>query len=213
MTELIGYLASALVAVSLLTSNVLRLRVLNLVGAVVFVIYAGLTHAWPVLAVNLFVAAIDLWHIVALKSRTDVFKLMPVATDNPLLGNFLAYHARGIWQFFPGFDLAALRGPRCVFILRNLLPVGLFIYTEEAPEIRVHLDFVAEDYRDLKSARYLFSHPANAETFGGFTHFAAQSGSQRHAQYLRRMGFSEDAARPGHFKRTILQGSAATEAK
>ena len=149
MIELVGYLASALVAVSLLTSNVLRLRVLNLAGALVFVAYAALTGAWPVLAVNLFVACIDLWYIISLKAKKDIFKLMPVNTGNPLLANFLAYHARGIWQFFPDFDLARLKDPRCVFILRNLLPVGLFIYTGERPEIKIHLDFVAEDYRDL----------------------------------------------------------------
>ncbi|MHB0995323.1 MAG: hypothetical protein ACYC2I_03025 [Elusimicrobiales bacterium] len=203
MTELIGYAASALVAVSLLTSNVLRLRALNLAGAVVFVIYAGLTRAWPVLAVNLFVAAIDLWHIIALKSRKDVFKLMQVPAADPLLANFLAYHARGIWQFFPDFDLAALKDPRCVFILRNLLPVGLFVYTEERPEIKVHLDYVAEDYRDLKSARYLFSRPQNPETYAGFTHFSAVSGSGKHADYLRRVGFSEDPEKKGHFRKAI----------
>jgi hypothetical protein len=203
MTELIGYLASGLVAVSLLTSNVLRLRVLNLAGAVVFVAYAGLTRAWPVLAVNLFVAAIDLWHIVALKAKRDVFKLMPVTVADPLLSNFLAYHARGIWQFFPDFDLAALREPRCVFILRNLLPVGLFVYTEEAPVLRVHLDYVAEDYRDLKSARFLFNRPQNPETFAGFTHFCASSASDKHAGYLRRLGFEEAADKAGFFRKKI----------
>lgn len=203
MTELIGYLASALVAVSLLTSNVLRLRVLNLAGAAVFVAYAALTRAWPVLAVNLFVALIDLWHIVKLKSRTDVFKLMPVGNADPLLANFLAYHARGIWQFFPDFDMTALKEPRCVFILRNLLPVGLFIYTEEKPELRVHLDYVAEDYRDLKSARFLFNRPQNPETFAGFTHFTASASSPKHASYLRRLGFAEDASKKGVFRKTI----------
>ncbi|MCM2266433.1 MAG: hypothetical protein NDI60_01515 [Elusimicrobiales bacterium] len=201
MTELIGYLASALVAFSLLTSNVLRLRVLNLAGAAVFVLYAGLTRAWPVLAVNLFVAGIDLWHIVSLKAKKDIFKLMEVKTDDPLLKNFLAYHARGIWQFFPDFDLAAVKEPRCVFILRNLLPVGLFIYAQEKPALRVHLDYVAEDYRDLKSARYLFTRPQNAETFEGFTDFVAVSNSALHADYLRRVGFTEE--KKGFFRKKI----------
>jgi hypothetical protein len=201
MTELIGYAASALVAVSLLTSNVLRLRILNLAGAAVFVVYAALTGAWPVLTVNLFVAAIDLWHIVALKSKKDFFKLMEVGTGDPLLKNFLAYHARGIWQFFPDFELAALKAPRCVFILRNLLPVGLFVYTEEPPSVRVHLDYVAEDYRDLKSACYLFNRPQNSETFGGFENFTAVSGSPKHAQYLRRVGFTEE--KKGFFRKKI----------
>jgi hypothetical protein len=189
------------VAVSLFTSNVLRLRVLNLAGAVVFVIYAGITHAWPVLAVNLFVACIDLYYIVSLKSKRDIFKLMEVGTADPLLKNFLAYHARGIWQFFPDFDIATLKGPKCVFILRNLLPVGLFIYTEEAPHIRVHLDYVSEDYRDLKTARFLFNRPQNAETFKGFTDFIAVSGSPKHTEYLSKLGFEESPE--GTFRKAI----------
>jgi len=203
MTELIGYAASALVAISLLTSNVLRLRVLNLAGAVVFVVYAGITRAWPVLAVNVFVALIDLWHIIILKARKDVFKLMPVETRDPLLANFLAYHSRGIWQFFPDFDISAVKEPRCIFILRNLMPVGLFIYTEERPDLRVHLDYVAEDYRDLKTARFLFNRPQNPETFAGFTHFTAVSGSPKHADYLLRVGFEEDPAKKGFFRKKI----------
>ena len=203
MTELIGYLASALVAVSLLTSNVLRLRVLNLAGALVFALYAALVRAWPVLTVNLFVACIDLWHIVRLKSRRDVFKLMPVKPEDPLLANFLAYHARGIWQFFPDFDLAALTEPRCVFILRNLLPVGLFVYTEEKPDVRVRLDYVSEDYRDLKSARFLFNRPQNPRTFAGFERFTAEGGSKKHEDYLRKVGFTEDPARKGLFRKAI----------
>ena len=202
MTELIGYLASALVAVSLLTSNVLRLRALNLAGALIFVLYGALAGAWPVFAVNLFVAVVDLWHIIRLRSRRDVFKLMPVGENDPLLANFLSYHSGGIRQYFPDFDPARLKSPRCVFILRNLLPVGLFIYTKEKPEIRVRLDYVAEDYRDLKNARFLFNRPQNAETFRGFTHFIAEAGSPKHADYLRRVGFEADAER-GIFRKKI----------
>lgn len=202
MTELIGYIASALVAVSLLTSNVLRLRILNLVGAVVFVVYAALVHAWPVLIVNLFVSCIDLWHIISLKSKRDVFKLMDAKAGDPLVANFLAYHARGIWQFFPDFDIQKLKDPRCVFILRNLLPVGLFVYTEESPDIRVHLDYVAEDYRDLKSARFLFNRSRGAGAFSGFESFVATSGSRRHTEYLLRVGFAEDKGK-GTFRKKI----------
>ena len=203
MIELIGYIASALVAYSLLTSNVLRLRVLNLAGALVFVVYAAITRAWPVLAVNLFVVGIDLWHIVSLKAKKDIFKIMEVGTADPLLANFLAYHARGIWQFFPDFDLALVKNPRCIFILRNLLPVGLFVYSEERPDLRVHLDYVTEDYRDLKSARYLFNRPQNAETFKGFEAFTAVSGSPKHAEYLRKVGFVEAEAGGGTFRKKI----------
>lgn len=120
----------------------LRLRVLNLAGALVFVTYAALTRAWPVLAVNLFVACIDLYYIVSLRSK-GYFQadggghVRPADRELPLL--LRAGHR----PVLPGLRPRQAELPRCVFILRNLLPVGLFVYTEEAPEIRVHLDFVA----------------------------------------------------------------------
>ena len=82
MIELIGYAASVLVAVSLLTSNVLRLRVLNLAGAAVFVVYAALAQAWPVLAVNLFVAVVTFAYFcyLGLVRKKAVVSLLIVLT-------------------------------------------------------------------------------------------------------------------------------------
>lgn len=42
--ELVGYIASALVAMSMLMTSILRLRIVNLVGSTVFGVY-GLTSA------------------------------------------------------------------------------------------------------------------------------------------------------------------------
>ena len=203
MTEITGYMASALIAISLLTSNVWRLRLLNFWGAVVFSLYGFLAEAWPVLAVNLFIAGVDLYHMIQLWARKDIFRLMEVPPTDCLLENFLAYHAKDIWNFFPDFSLKAVKKARCIFILRNLLPVGLFIYTEEAPDIRIHLDYVAPDYRDLKSARYLFNRPQNAETFMGYAAFTALRGSPKHTAYLTRVGFEEDSSREGLFRKKI----------
>ncbi|MCX5784693.1 MAG: hypothetical protein NTX59_03295 [Elusimicrobia bacterium] len=203
MIEIIGYLASALIAVSLLTSNVWRLRLLNFLGAAIFSLYGFLAGAWPVLTVNLFIAGVDLYYLIQLRARKDIFQLMDVPPSDRLLENFLAYHAKDIWAFFPDFSLKAVENPRCVFILRNLLPVGLFIYTVETPDIRVHLDYVVEDYRDLKSARYLFNRPQNAETFRGYAAFTALSGSLKHSAYMRRVGFEEDPLKKGFFRKKI----------
>ena len=51
--EWIGYAGSALVAVSLMMSAIVRLRLLNLAGALIFALYGALVGAMPVLLVNL----------------------------------------------------------------------------------------------------------------------------------------------------------------
>ena len=203
MMEFIGYLASALVAGSLVMTNVWRLRLLNFIGAVVFVIYGIAGRVYPVIAVNLFIAATDLYYLIRMRTGKDIFKFMPVGAGDPLLENFLAYHSRDIWKFFPDFSLKTIAGPRCVFILRNLLPVGLFIYTEESGRALIHLDYVIEDYRDLKNARYLYNRPQNRADFKDLEYFTALSASPAHTAYLRKIGFSEDPKEAGRLIKKI----------
>jgi uncharacterized protein with PQ loop repeat len=68
--EIIGYLASSLVAVSFLMKSMKKLRLINTVGAVFFVIYSYAIKAWPVAAINLFIVIINIYHIS--KDKSDM---------------------------------------------------------------------------------------------------------------------------------------------
>jgi len=48
LLELVGYAASALIAISLMMSSILRLRLINLAGAAAFATYGLLIRAYPV---------------------------------------------------------------------------------------------------------------------------------------------------------------------
>jgi hypothetical protein len=64
--DFIGYAASVLVAVSLLFSSMLRLRLLNLAGSAVFIVYGLLIEAYPVALTNTFIFGVNVWHIIRL---------------------------------------------------------------------------------------------------------------------------------------------------
>jgi uncharacterized protein with PQ loop repeat len=57
--ESVGYLASLIVLLSFLTSSVIRLRVINFTGCVLFVIYGILISAYPIAIINSIIAAIQ----------------------------------------------------------------------------------------------------------------------------------------------------------
>ena len=59
ITEIVGYIGSALVAISLMMSNIWKLRWINLVGALFFVLYGLIVKVHPVVAVNAFIAVVD----------------------------------------------------------------------------------------------------------------------------------------------------------
>ncbi|WOT05626.1 YgjV family protein [Shewanella youngdeokensis] len=64
--EWVGYLASVVVAISLMMSDIRKLRWWNLVGAVLFVAYGVAINAIPVALVNFFIVLINVYYIVKL---------------------------------------------------------------------------------------------------------------------------------------------------
>jgi len=64
MHEILGYVASALVAVSMVFSSNRLLRIVNTVGAGLFIVYAALLPSMPVLLTNAFVLVVDIIHLV-----------------------------------------------------------------------------------------------------------------------------------------------------
>ena len=76
--EYIGYAASLLIAVSLMMRSLIRLRILNGVGALVFVIYGLLIKAYPIAVLNGFIVCIDIYYLVKMLRRNEYFSLMEV---------------------------------------------------------------------------------------------------------------------------------------
>ncbi len=61
--DVLGYLASAFVVISLLTSNIKYLRYLNMTGCILFVIYGVLISAYPVAIMNAIAFLINVYHL------------------------------------------------------------------------------------------------------------------------------------------------------
>lgn len=62
----VGYLATILVISSFLVKEIMVLRALNTIGAVLFCYYALLIESTPVLITNLLIGAINTYHLIKL---------------------------------------------------------------------------------------------------------------------------------------------------
>ena len=72
------------------------------------------------------------------------FALLEVTAESKYLPAFLRFHAQGIQQFFPHFDYTPDPADVILFVLRDMVPVGLFIAQAGEPgEMNVLLDYVA----------------------------------------------------------------------
>jgi hypothetical protein len=191
--ELVGYVASVLVAVSLMMRSILRLRVVNLVGSATFAVYGALIGAYPVAAVNGVIVLINLYHLRRMSRAGEFFDLLEVQPDSEYLHAFLRHHADEIQRFVPGFVHDGSEGRLTFFVLRDLVPAGLFIgeRTDEGV-LRVALDFVIPQYRDFRTGRYLFADRAEFFRALGVRAIESEPGNPVHERYLRRMGFARE---------------------
>lgn len=195
--EIIGYLASLLVALSLMMSSILKLRVINLAGAVAFTVYGLLIRAYPVAAVNFFISIVDLYYLYEIRSTKEYFTLLEVKHTSEYLNCFLSFYEREIKRFIPNFSYVPSERQFAFFVLRNLLPAGLFIGEMESPSLLcVKLDFVIPGYRDFKIGKFVFFDKSEIFKKRGIRKIVSESGVEKHADYLRRMGFVPDVSDP-----------------
>ncbi len=201
--EILGYAASVLVAASLTMRSVVRLRLLNLVGAVLFTLYGLVLHAYPVAAVNGFIAVVNVVYLVQMRPgrRLEYFELLEIPRpDNRYLQRFLEFHAEDIRRFFPDFSLAG-KTPVCiVFILRDMLPVGLVVCRGRSDdELEILLDYVIPAYRDFRCGRYFYAARSDELAAAGYRRYVARAATREHASYLEKMGFRKERLADGEW--------------
>jgi hypothetical protein len=190
MQELIGYAASVMVAISLTMSSILRLRILNLIGAAIFAVYGVLIGSTPVAVVNIFIVCVNVYYLARLFGAKELFRLLEVAPDSEYLRYFLSLTGDDIRKFLPEFA-SPPSNALCVFVLRDVFPAGLLVGERRSDgSLLVHLDYVLPNYRDFKVADFLYQQQSRFFRERGVRRLIARVSTKRHVRYLERTGFS-----------------------
>lgn len=187
--ELIGYLGSVLVAISLMMRSLLRLRIINLIGALFFTLYGALLGAYPVAFLNGLIVCIDLYYLFQMWRQKDFFTFLEVSPNSEYLRAFVEFHKDDIAEIIPSYTHKPTEDLLCFFILRNMMPAGLFILKVQGEDAHVQLDYVIPNYRDLQVARFIFEENAAFFIQRGIHRFVSQGGSAIHRTYLEKMEF------------------------
>ncbi len=69
LVEIVGYIAMTFLVLSFIPKQIVRIRVINLIGCLFFVAYGIMLQAWPVAISNGFVAIIQVYHLINLKKE------------------------------------------------------------------------------------------------------------------------------------------------
>lgn len=196
--ELIGYASSALIAVSLMMSSILRLRLINLAGSAAFATYGLLIHAYPVAVLNGIIVLVNGFFLVKMLRAKEYFQLLPLKPESDYLKYFLGFYERDIRRILPEFMYRPVANQVTLFILRDCAPVGVFIAEQKSDGVlQVVIDFVIPHYRDLKIGKFLFIEKAEFFRERGIKEIVIAPRTKEFGAYLVQVGFEPQQERSG----------------
>lgn len=62
--EIFGYIGTALIIVSMMMKSINKLRIFNISGAIISIIYSALIGAWPVVVLNACLTVVNTYHLI-----------------------------------------------------------------------------------------------------------------------------------------------------
>ena len=185
--EIIGYIGSALVLVSMLMTSVVRLRIINLIGSVIFAGYALLIQSYPTALMNICLAGINVYYLIRIFKQPKIYDPVKTDPDDAFFSHMLDRMMDDIHVWFPEFPAKEINADVAYIICCETQPACLFLGKDNAGSLEVLLDYATPAYRDTSVGRFLYRYLASE----GFTSLIFKQKSDGHVPYMKKMGYKD----------------------
>ncbi|WP_028865029.1 YgjV family protein [Psychromonas aquimarina] len=195
--EWYGYLASLVVLVSLTMSSIIKLRVINFIGCLLFASFAYFIGSAPTMLMNLCIAGINVYYLYQMYNSKEEFKIISASNNSEYFQHFISVNQDDIEK---QINLEKLKEAEASFyMLRDNNIAGLLAgQIEENGVFTIMLDYVIPRYRDFKLGSYYYNtHPEFIKAKGINT-LKAFADNDEHCFYLEKMGFVKQSENDSH---------------
>ncbi|MCR4954498.1 MAG: YgjV family protein [Treponema sp.] len=190
--ELVGYLGSALVIVSMLMTSVIKLRIINTAGSVIFAVYAFIIHSYPTAAMQIFLIVINVWNLYKLYNTKKEYSAVKSNWNDSFLQHFIYENKNDILNYFPNanflFENPTDLPDFCYIVCCDSVPAGIFIGKQTQNDVKVFVDYTTPKYRDCSVGKFLYSYLSCNQNLT----LKTECQNRPHQQYLKKMGFTQD---------------------
>lgn len=159
--DITGWLGSALLIYSVMQARVLRFRVLNLAASAILAAFNWALGIWPMVAMNLALCAINLWHIrtlVGTRHDEATYEVLEVGPQDEYLRHVLRVHEADILRYQPDFVWdGAAEGAAAFLVTRGDETVGVVLVRDAGGgTAQVVLDYVTPRFRDFSPGEFVW---------------------------------------------------------
>lgn len=195
MIEMIGYLGSVLVLVSMLMSSVIKLRLINTIGSIIFAVYAFIIQSYPTAIMNVVLVGVNVYNLIKLLKTTKEYDLVKVKANDSFVNYFIEHYKNDIAIYFPDFEKSDSFDVAYI-ICCKADPAGILLGKQSSGEIEISIEYTTPMYRDCSVGKYLYSKLCEE----GIKKLTYKAVNKKHAEYLEKMGYSEEN---GNFVKTL----------
>ena len=154
--ELIGYIGSGLVIVSMLMTSVKRLRIINMIGSGIFTVYALLIHSYPTALMNAFLVGINVFYLIRMRSHARTYELLQTASCDEFLTYFLTFYREDMRRFFPDFRQEDAADCTAFIVCCEQVPAGILLGQVHEGNMEMLLYYSTPAYRDFAIGSFLY---------------------------------------------------------
>lgn len=189
IVELIGYFSSLLVLVSFLMTSVIRLRIVNSIGAIIFTVYATIIGSYPTALMNLCLVGINMYNLYKLLKSPKRYEVITEEPEAAGMRYFLNHYAEDIRKFFPDFRAEKIAADAAYMVVHDTVPAGVLLGKRKADgSLEISLDYTTPQYRDCSVGRYLYGELGGQ----GIAKLSFPNAPDGHVDYLKKVGFVKE---------------------
>lgn len=188
MIEIFGYIGSFLVLVSFLMTSVFKLRVVNTIGSLIFMIYALIIKSYPTAIMNFCLVLINLRFLYKMSKTEKEFDMVEVNNNDSFLSYFINKHHDDIEACFPGVSFDLSKANKNYLVTCGGNPVGVTLGNEENNIFDLQIDYTTPEYRDFSIAGFVNEQLKNK----GVKKLIYKGSIKNHKEYLDKLGYQKE---------------------
>lgn len=194
--EVVGWTGSTILVISLLQARVLRLRLINLVGSLVLLLYNAIIEVWPMVGLNAVLSLINivyLWRMLRARHDAGAYTVLEVEPDDRYLAHVLGVHAQDIARYNPQFPGTVAPEEDAYLVVMGDETVGV-VLTRDVGEgtAEIVLDYVTQRHRDFSPGEFVFRE-SGLFARRGYRRVLSPEGMRN--PYYQRIGFRPEGER------------------
>lgn len=181
--EIVGYAGTLLVILSMMMTSVVKLRIINICGSILSIIYAIISNTWPIVLMNAALIIINVIQLIKSFNHRLNFNYKKVLIDDLSLKHFIEIYKNDIVKFFPNISL---NNEEAFLVFIDTELVGILVGNKDHNNFNVLIDYAIPKYRDMSIGKYIYPILKQYD----IDYIIQSSGIKKHNKYLLSMGFS-----------------------